>query len=347
GGHDDDARRRRGAVDLEDRACDAAAAAMTRRAASVALALLFLAAAPARPAAAAAGVRVVPLAALASREAFDTILTSAVASGDQSLLVPVGLFEDPPARLAEMGSMARSRGLRVVASVDVTRAASANEWPASRDHVIYTHPEWLMVPRELALELSRLDVRSPDYAGRLARWARASAGKVMDLYLSPVHTDVAAFVAGAVRRLVERIPFDGVQFEAARYPSGDFDYSRLSLEELRREIRGGLSPEERRRLVGIEAFDLLAYATEFPDAWRRFRQTQLTALVVRARTAVKSVRPNAIVSAAVGSDPLASLSDFLQDWPTWLDNRFIDAVTVEGGDAPAGTDPSPAPLSQR
>ena len=310
---------------------------MNRRLAFAALALLGLAFGVARPAAAAAGVRVVPVAALASREAFDTVLTTAVASGDQSLLVPVGLFDEVPAMLVEMVSAARTRGLRVVAAVDVTRVTSANEWPASRDHVVYTHPEWLMVPRELALELSRLDVRSPDYAGRLARWARANASKAMGLYLSPVHTEAAAFVAAAVRRLVERIPFDGVQFDTARYPSGDFDYSRLSLEQLRREIRPGLSAEERRRLDGIEPFDALAYATEFPDAWRRFRQTQLTALVVRARTAVKSVRPDAIVSAVVGSDPLAALSDYLQDWPTWLDNRFIDAVTVDATDAPAAT----------
>ena len=319
---------------------------MTSRSALAACLLAVLAMVPARPAGAAAGVRVVPLTALASREAFDTILSSAVASGDQSLVVPVGLFEAPPAMLADMVSTARARGLRVVAAVDVTRVAGANELPAAREHVLYTHPEWLMVPRELALELSRLDVRSPDYAGRLARWARANTEKAMGLYLSPVHTDVAAFVAGAVRRLVEQIPFDGVQFEAARYPSGDFDYSRLSLEELRREIRPGLSADERRRLDGIEAFDLLAYAKEFPDAWRRFRQTQLTALVVRARTAVKSVRPNAIVSAVVGSDPLASLSDYLQDWPTWLDNRFIDAVTVDGADAAPGAAPFPTVRSQ-
>jgi uncharacterized lipoprotein YddW (UPF0748 family) len=315
---------------------------MTRRVGGAVLALLLAALMTARPVAAAAGMRVVPLAALASREAFDTILSSAVASGEQTLLVPVTLFDVPPVTLAEMVSTARTRGLRVVAAVDVTRVAGANEWPASRDNVIYTHPEWLMVPRELALDLSRLDARSPDYAGRLARWARANAGKAMGLYLSPVHTDVAAFVAGAVRRLVERIPFDGVQFDTARYPSGDFDYSRLSLEELRRQIRPGLSPEERRRLDGIEALDPLAYVNEFPDVWRRFRQTQLTALVVRARTAVKSVRPDAIVSAVVGSDPLAALSDYLQDWPTWLDNRFIDAVSVDQRDATGGAAPSPA-----
>jgi len=316
---------------------------MSGRAPSVALALLVVMLGTAPPAVALPGVRVVPLAALASREAFDIILSSAVASGDQSLLVPVGLFGDPPAMLADLVSTARSRGLRVVATVDVTRVAAANEWPASRDHVIYTHPEWLMVPRELALELSRLDVRSPDYAGRLARWARGNAERATGLYLSPVHTDVAAYVAGAIRRLVERVPFDGVQFDTARYPSGDFDYSRLSLDEWRREIRPTLSTDERRRLDEIETLDLLAYANEFPDAWRRFRQTQLTALIVRARTAVKSVRPEAIVSAVVGSDPLAALSDYLQDWPTWLDNRFVDAVSVDAPDGPGSGVPFPPP----
>jgi uncharacterized lipoprotein YddW (UPF0748 family) len=289
---------------------------------------------------AAAGVRVVPRAALASREAVESTLASAVAAGAESLLISVDLFADPPAALAEMVSQARARGLRVVAAVDVTLAASANEWPASRDHVVYAHPEWLMVPRELALDLARLDVRSPDYAGRLARWARARAG---GLYLSPLHRDASAFVAGAVKRLVERFPFDGVQFDAARFPSGDYDYSRLAVDEWRQQVRAGLPADERRRLDDVETLDALAYVNAFPELWRRFRQTQLTALVVRARTAVKTVRPDALVSAVVGRDPLASLSEHLQDWPTWLDNRFVDAVTVDADDVPAPGRPSPPP----
>ena len=273
--------------------------------------------------------RVVPLTSLASREAAQSLVSAAVATGVQALLVPVSLFAEPPAVLADVVSSARAQGLRVVASVDVTLAAGANELPAARDHVIYTHPEWLMVPRELALELARMDVHSPDYAGRLARWTRANAETASGLYLSPVHRDAAAFVANAVRGLVERYGFDGVQFDTARYPSGDFDYSRLTLGALREEIRVGLPPDERRRMDRIEAFDPLAYATEFPEAWRRFRQTQLTALVVRVRTAVKAVKPDAVVSAVVGSDPSKSLSEHLQDWATWIDNRFVDAVTTD------------------
>jgi uncharacterized lipoprotein YddW (UPF0748 family) len=282
----------------------------------------------------AATVRVVPRTALASREAVELALASAVTSGVESLLVPVDLFAELPALLVEMVPLARSRGLRVVAAVDLTLAASANEWPASRDHVIYAHPEWLMVPRELTRELARVDFHSPDYTGRLARWARANAAKAAGLYVSPLQHDAAAFVAGAIGRLVEQVPFDGVQFEAARFPSDEFDYSRLALEALREDVRAGLSSDERRRLDGVEALDALAYVHEFPDAWRRLRQTRLTALVVRARTAVKAARPQTVVSAVVGSDPLAALSEYLQDWPTWLDNRFVDAVTVDAADVP-------------
>jgi uncharacterized lipoprotein YddW (UPF0748 family) len=304
---------------------------MSRRFACAGAALVCFLLGGAGTACAAAGVRVVPRNTLASREAVEATLAAAVAAGVESLLVSVDLFGDPPPALADMVQQARARGLRVVAALDLTLAAGANEWPASRDHVVYTHPEWLMVPRELALDLSRLDARSPDYAGRLARWARARAGA---LYLSPVHRDAAAFVAAAVTRLVQRFPFDGVQFDTARFPSGDFDYSRLALDQWRQEVRSGLSLDERRRMDGVEALDALAYVNAFPDLWRRFRQTQLTAFVVRARTAVKTVRPSALVSAVVGRDPLVSLSEHLQDWPTWLDNRFVDAVTVDADDVP-------------
>jgi uncharacterized lipoprotein YddW (UPF0748 family) len=277
------------------------------------------------------GPLLVPATSLSSREAVQRAVSTAVEGGMQALLVPVGLFSEPPALLADVVASARAAGLRVVASVDITLTAGADELPASRDHVIYTHPEWLMVPRELALELSRLDVHSPDYVGRLARWTRANAARAGGLYLSPVHRDAAVFVADSLRRLMERFSFDGVQFETAGYPSSDFDYSRLTLDVLRHEVRAGLPANERRRMDGIEAFDALAYANEFPDDWQRLRRTQLTALVVRARTAAKSVRPDAVVSAVAAGDRLTALGDHLQDWATWLENRFVDAVS--GGDA--------------
>ena len=80
---------------------------------------------------------------------------------------------------------ARAEGLRVHAWVNVNLVASAAELPAGRGHIVYRHPEWLMVPRPLAVELARADVRSPEFLGRLARWTRA-ADDVEGLFISPV-----------------------------------------------------------------------------------------------------------------------------------------------------------------
>ena len=91
---------------------------------------------------------------------------------------------DPLAQVIEQG---RAAGLKVHAWVAVNLVSSSVTLPASRDHVIYRAPEWLMVPRELAAEMKKIDLRSPAYIGRLARWTRANAAKVEGLYTSPLH----------------------------------------------------------------------------------------------------------------------------------------------------------------
>ena len=82
---------------------------------------------------------------------------------------------------------AHAAGLKVHAWVAVNLVSSAASLPASRDHVVYRAPEWLMVPRELAAEMKKIDLRSPAYIGRLARWTRANAEDVEGLYTSPIH----------------------------------------------------------------------------------------------------------------------------------------------------------------
>lgn len=76
----------------------------------------------------------------------------------------------------------------------------------------------------------------------------------------------------------------------------------------------------------VEAIDPFAYPEEFPDEWRRFRQSRLTALVARLRAAIRSAQPDLAVTAAVTGDPEQALRDHLQDWRAWVDLRLIDAA---------------------
>jgi uncharacterized lipoprotein YddW (UPF0748 family) len=268
----------------------------------------------------------VPPSSLQSPESIRRAIATAASNGINTLFVPVQTHDAAFDGLAEAIAAAHERGMRVHAWINVNLAASANELPASREHVIYQHPEWLMVPRELAAELLAVDPRSPEYLGRLARWTRSNAERVDGLYVSPLHAGVQVQIAAAVKELVSRYAVDGVHLDHARFPGADFDYSRAALEAFRADVRGRLTAAELARLDAVEAIDPFAYPEELSREWRLFRQTQVTALVTRLRSTAKSVRAGVVVSAAVVADPAAAARDSLQDWRTWLDNGFIDAL---------------------
>ena len=250
--------------------------------------------------------------------------------GIDTVFVPLSIYDvnGPEADAIDVVIRgARERGLRVHASVPVMLAVPAGPLPASRDHVVYRHPEWLMVPREMALELQAVDLRSPDYLGRLTRWTRANRDRTDGIYVSPLQPEAAAYLAGAAGRLAARYAVDGIHFEGVQFPSRDFDYGARSLDAFRSTMRRTLLPLERIRIDDVERVDPFGYPEELPDEWQRFRATQLTALIAQLRTAVTAARPGTIISAAAVPGAEIALANHLQDWRTWVDNGFVNALT--------------------
>lgn len=221
---------------------------------------------------------------------------------------------------------AHAAGLRVHAWVGVNLISSAATLPSSRDHLVYRNPEWLMVPKALAVELRGIDTRSPEYVGRLARWSRQHSDDVEGLYASPIHAAAASHLTAVVKELATRYPLDGIHLDYVRFPSEDFDYSRAALQQFKQYLQPDMTPEELRTVTAREALDPLAYANFFPERWKAFRRSRLTSLVMRLRTAVKQARPEAVVSAAVIPDATEAYQSRLQDWRTWLDQSLIDVL---------------------
>jgi len=278
-------------------------------------------------------------ASLESADAIRKMVASAATAGFNTLFVQA--IDDAAVAapsfdpIGETISQAHAAGLRVHAWIDVARVAAPGELPFARNHVIYQHPEWLMVPRAIAAELLAIDARNPDYLGRLARWTRNNTDHIDGLYISPVQPEAVVHLAEVVRDLVRRYAVDGVYLDHVQYPAADFDYSVKSVAAFRDFMHAQLPLAERQRIDGIEAIDPFAYPNELPDQWRLFRQSQLTALVARLRSTVKAARPTALVSAAVTSDTAVAARDNLQDWRTWLENGFLDALCpmASGADA--------------
>jgi uncharacterized lipoprotein YddW (UPF0748 family) len=221
---------------------------------------------------------------LASPEDIATLVRSAKANGFNTLFVQVrargdalyagsveprasDLARQPEAfdPLADVLRAAHASGLRVHAWLNVNLVSSAVELPRPREHLVYRHPEWLMVPRELGQELARVEPASPGYLGKLARWTRTQAADVEGLYASPISSGAVDHLRTIVRGLARRYAVDGVHFDYARYPTDHFDYSRTAIREFRIAIEGRLPVAVRRELAAEEANDLFAFPDALPD----------------------------------------------------------------------------------
>jgi len=258
---------------------------------------------------------------LTSPHAVDEVVAGARTGGYTTLLVQIREYGDAyflngvearPAAfdaqptfdpLADIIAKGHASGLAVHAWINVNLVAGT-EAPAARTHIVYRHPEWLMVPRQIAEDLLPLEADGPEYLGRVMRYARAHSDQIDGLYLSPSTPAAIEYTTSVVRDIAKRYAVDGVHLDHLRYPSDDFDYSRETLRAF------GRNP------------------AQAADAWRQFRADRLTALLTGLRTAVKTARPAASISVATDADPAVALLRHFQDRSLWVDRGLLDGSTA-------------------
>jgi len=211
---------------------------------------------------------------------------------------------DPFARLLER---ARASGLEVHAWVNVLLTAHFGQ-PLPPGHVLQQHPDWLMLPRSVALSASRI---APAGWMRLVFQAARTENDVEGYYLSPSAPGVGEHLEAVVRELVRTYPVDGLHLDFIRYPSPGYDYSPAALEAFRR-LRG--------------EGDLLGNPARYPGAWDDYRRSAVTVLASRLAKAARAERPGLVLSAAVAADETQAVSEKYQAWPQWLSERLLDAV---------------------
>jgi uncharacterized lipoprotein YddW (UPF0748 family) len=282
---------------------------------------------------------------LTSPAAIATMVSSAEAGGFNTLLVQVrgrgdayyqnGVEPRPPSLdskpafdpLAATIARAHDAGLQVHAWINVNLVAGTGELPAARGHIVFRHPEWVMIPRTLAPDLVAADPRSPGYLGRLARFVRSQSNELEGIYLSPATPASVAYTTSIVRDIVQRYDLDGVHLDYIRYPREDFDYSRETLTAFRASLVEELRPADRQRYdARAAAGEPFIYTQAFPQRWRAFRSERLTALLAAIRQAVKLVRPSAVLSVAVVPDAEEAAERRLQDWRGWAESGLVDVV---------------------
>lgn len=227
--------------------------------------------------------------------------------------------------LEMMLQRAHRAGLKVHAWVNVNLVSDA-EPPADRKHIVYVHPEWLMVPRPLAADLARLNPRDPRYLRDLSEYAKVHTGHVEGIFLSPIHKGAVGHAAKVIGDIVSRYDVDGVHLDYIRFPNDDFDYSVEALDEFRSDVTSRMTGAERRDYASRARSRPLFYTEMFPQRWQEFRRARLTALLARIRSTVKSRRPRAMLTAAVFPDANDAANRRFQNWGEWLDAGLLDGI---------------------
>jgi uncharacterized lipoprotein YddW (UPF0748 family) len=227
--------------------------------------------------------------------------------------------------LALLLASAHRNGLKVHAWVNVNLVSDAVA-PASREHVVRAHPDWLMVPRTLAHDLNGMNPRRPEYLRRLAEYVREHNDQVEGMFVSPIQRGAVDHTVKVIGDIASRYDLDGVHLDYIRYPGDDFDYGRDALEEFETELVRRISATERREYARRARGRPFFYTEMFPQRWQEFRRARLTMLLERIRSIVKSRRPNAMLTAAVFPDAADAANHRFQDWGAWLDRGLLDAV---------------------
>ena len=184
---------------------------------------------------------------------------------------------------------AHALGLEVHPWVWVFRAGYTKD----RGAILRAHPDWV--------ELSK-------YGEDLS----ANGG----LWISPSIPAARDFLADLYAELIRDYDVDGIHLDYIRYEVQSptpYGYNERCTREFERQY--GIDPLE------IDRLSFNAYE------WNRFRERQVNTFVQRIALQTRAIRPEAKLSAAVGSDPITARLNLLQNWVNWVENKWVDFVT--------------------
>jgi uncharacterized lipoprotein YddW (UPF0748 family) len=228
--------------------------------------------------------------------------------------------------LGELVGRARAAGVQVHAWLNVNLVAGATAMPSTAQHVTVQHPEWVMLPRPLVGTLLRMSPHDRRYLSTIAAWSARNTATIEGVFSSPLPEGAQDRLDQTIGHLTSRYPLDGLHLDYIRFPSPDFDYSRVALDAFRDLLRPELTVRELATLDARAKAAPLAFVDDYPARWVSFRRDRLTQLVTRLGTTARANRPELRLTAAVWPDPDHARDYKMQDWGRWLREGVIDAV---------------------
>jgi uncharacterized lipoprotein YddW (UPF0748 family) len=193
-------------------------------------------------------------------------------------------------------------------------------YPLSPQHVVNNHPEWLVVD-EVGRTLAQYNEDE--------RAAESSEG----LYLDPANPLVRQYFSKVCKEVTEEYDVDGIHLDFIRYPGARWGFNKKPVEAFIQ--RWGVDPRllsvwvqntMPERFINKELPLHMRWQYYYYSLWAEQKSRYITELVRDVHQTVKSINPQAILSAAVFPDPQLAYYAKGQDWPTWMDRGYLDLI---------------------
>jgi uncharacterized lipoprotein YddW (UPF0748 family) len=193
-------------------------------------------------------------------------------------------------------------------------------YPLSPQHVVNNHPEWLVVD-EVGRSLTQYNEDE--------RAAESSEG----LYLDPANPLVRQYFRKVCKEVTEEYDVDGIHLDFIRYPGARWGFNKKPMEAFIQ--RWGVDPRllsvwvqntMPERFINKELPLHMRWQYYYYSLWAEQKSRYVTELVRDVHQTVKSVNPQVILSAAVFPDPQLAYYAKGQDWPTWMDQGYLDLI---------------------
>jgi len=207
--------------------------------------------------------------------------------------------EDPgwdPLELAV--NEAHKRGMRLHAYMNVFPGwRGSGPPPAGSCQLWNTHPDWFMWKK--------------NGEKMMPYYMRNGKKVVWYSFINPANPEVKDYLTNVFVEVAKNYDIDGIHYDYVRYPHDlkgwDFSYDPVSLKRFRDKT--GKTPDEA------------------PEKWDDFRTECVTGCVRQFYSAVKDVRPDISISAAVMASPLAKKTKH-QATIDWIREGILDQAVL-------------------
>lgn len=135
-------------------------------------------------------------------------------------------------------------------------------------------------------------------------------------WISPSVPAARDYLISVFKEIVTNYDVDGLHLDYVRYENqfpAPYDYHPVARQKFK--ATHGVDPMDIEILTPMQA------------TWHLWREDQVNTFVQRVSKEIRAAKPDIKISAAVGSMHDNARTSLLQNWPHWVDNKWVDLVT--------------------